>query len=86
MNAFCLIQVKMDVKDAVTLKDYIAITIGTIPLRENFVELGGRDTGEIEVTVDSDLTSVVLLPDYPDLRKSSNQVYYPVCLQYLQDF
>lgn len=63
----------MDVKDAVTLKDYIPITIGTIPLREDFAELsGGMETlsdGQIVVTVASDLTSVILLPEYPDLRK-----------------
>ncbi len=62
----------MDIKDSVTLKDCIDITIGTIPLRENFAELGGGDTlhvGQVELTVDSDLTAVILVPNYPDLRK-----------------
>lgn len=68
---FYKIQVKMDVKDAVTLKDYVDITIGTIPLRENFAELRGEELhdGHIELTVESDLTSVILFPTYPDLRK-----------------
>lgn len=73
MTLYFLSQVKMDIKDSVTLKDCIDITIGTIPLRENFAELGGGDTlnvGQIELTVDSDLTAVVIiLPNYPDLRK-----------------
>ncbi|CAL8113960.1 unnamed protein product [Orchesella dallaii] len=63
------LKVKMDVKDAVTLKEYVPITIGTIPLREDFAELGGGELGDsqVEVTMESDLTTVILLPNYPDL-------------------
>lgn len=72
----------MDVKDAVTLKDYINITVGTIPLREDFEELGGSSEteissdGQIELTVASDLTSVILMPEYPDLRKILHAFFF----------
>jgi hypothetical protein len=71
MKLHIQLKVKMEAKDASTLKEYLPIVIGTVPLRDDFSHIAAPvPPPPIHSSIQS-----LLLTEYPDLRKSFSAIF-----------